>query len=303
MKILFAGTTPQAARVLEHLVASSEVVAVLTREDAPFGRKRELTPSAVAVTAGKNDIPVIKANRVDSHINGQIASTGAELGVVIAYGTLLKQQTLDLLSHGWLNLHYSLLPKYRGAAPVQRALFAGEHETGVSVFKLDSGMDTGELYLQVPTVIEPSENTADLLERLTTIGITALDELLPQIAAGTSSLTAQVGEASLAAKLGRDDARVDVTQSAEQIENQVRACNPEPMAWGLIEGEPIRILEARAIAINLDVEPGSVVSENGRVLLSVGSHSLQLITVQPASKKPMSASDWMRGLRAGTKLS
>ena len=180
MKIVFAGTPANAAQTLRALANTAfEVVAVLTRTDAPVGRKRVLTPSAVAVVAAELGLPIIKANRVDESVRLQIQATGAELGVIVAYGALLDQAALDVLDKGWVNLHYSLLPKWRGAAPVQRAIMAGDRETGVTLFQLDKGMDTGPVHLQIPTVIEPDENTAELLPRLTNLGISGLAELKP----------------------------------------------------------------------------------------------------------------------------
>ncbi len=302
MKILFAGTTTHAARVLRHLARSRQVVAVLTREDAPSGRKAQITASAVAEVADELGLPIIKANRVDSRVDAAIAATGFEMAIVVAYGTILKQRTLDLASKGWFNLHYSLLPKYRGAAPVQMALLNREHETGVSIFKLDSGMDSGALVGQVSTVIEPDENTADLLDRLTSIGISLLDEVLPAIDAGTVQFEQQTGEPTFAMKITRQTARLDFTQPASQLEALVRACNPEPMAWCELDDSPVRILSARAVAINSDQPRGLVFTDHQKVFVSCGQHLLELNQVQPAGKKPMAAGDWFRGLREETIL-
>ena len=303
MKILFAGTTAQAARVLRHLDTKSEIVAVLTREDAPFGRKGELQPSPVAIEAKQLGLKTIKANRVDPATNQLIVDSGAELGLVVAYGALLKAETLSLLPQGWFNLHFSLLPAYRGAAPVQHALLNGETETGISIFKLDEGMDTGDLFIQVPTTIEVTESAGDLLERLTTLGITALDELLPQLESGSAMGRVQQGLPSMAPKIVRKDARLDWTLQASAIENGVRAFNPEPMAWTEFAGSPVRVLSARATSANTSATPGTVASVESKVLVSCGHGSLELIEVQPAGKKPMSAIDWFRGIRGAVVLS
>ena len=273
-----------------------------------------MTPSPVAEAADELGIPVIKANRIDEGVRAEIEVTGAELGVIVAYGALLDQAALDILPRGWINLHYSLLPKWRGAAPVQRALMAGDRETGVTLFQLDRGMDTGPIHLQIPTVIEPDETTADLLPRLTQLGITGLAELLPRIAAELSSPIPQDPEllASLptADKLTRDDARINWRQNAVEVENLVRGLNPEPMAWTSLDEEPFRILEARALGATdwqslagENSEPGLMSIEKGRALVSCGSGSLlELRTVQPAGKKPMNATDWARGLTAGKRV-
>ena len=291
-----------------------EVVAVLTRTDAPVGRKKILTPSAVAEVAAELGIQVIKANRVDASVRAEIAASGAELGVIVAYGALLDQATLDLLPKGWINLHYSLLPKWRGAAPVQRSLMAGDRETGVTLFQLDKGMDTGPIHLQIPTVIEPGDSTADLLPRLTELGITGLAELLPRIAAELAAPVAQDPEllATLptADKLSREDARIDWQRNAVEIENQVRGLNPEPMAWTTLAEETFRVIEARALGATdwqslagEVAEPGTVNIDKNRVFVTCGQGSLlELKAVQPAGKKSMQASDWARGLAAGKKV-
>ena len=314
MKIVFAGTPANAAQTLRALSASFEVVAALTRPDAPIGRKRVMTPSAVAEAADELGIPVIKANRVDEGVRTEIESTGADLGVIVAYGALLDQAALDSLPKGWINLHYSLLPQWRGAAPVQRAIMAGDRETGVTLFQLDRGMDTGPIHLQIPTVIEPGETTADLLPRLTQLGVTGLAELLPRIAAELSSPIPQdpglLASLPTADKLTRDDARINWRQNAVEVENLIRGLNPEPMAWTTLDDESFRVLEARALGATDwqslagdNTEPGRVTLENGRALVSCGSGSLlELRTVQPAGKRPMSATDWARGLTAGKRV-
>lgn len=315
MKIVFAGTPANAAQTLRALANSPfEVVAVLTRTDAPVGRKRVLTPSAVAETAMELGLPIIKANRIDETTREEIKATGAELGVIVAYGALLDQKALDLLDKGWINLHYSLLPKWRGAAPVQRSIMAGDRETGVTLFQLDKGMDSGPVHLQIPTVIEPDESTADLLPRLTQLGISGLAELLPRIASGLTAPVAQDPQllASLptADKLTREDARIDWHRTAVELENQIRGLNPEPMAWTTHEDEAFRIIEARALGAadwqslaDEDALAGALHVDKGRVMVSCGNSSLlELKIVQPAGKKPMLASDWTRGLTAGKKV-
>lgn len=315
MKIVFAGTPANAAQTLRALANSAfEVVAVLTRTDAPVGRKRTLTPSAVADAAAELGIPVIKANRVDEEVRNQIKATGADLGVIVAYGALLDQAALDSLDKGWINLHYSLLPKWRGAAPVQRAIMAGDRETGVTLFQLDKGMDTGAIHLQIPTVIEPDETTSNLLPRLTELGISGLAELLPRIASGLISPVAQNPEllATLptADKLTREDARIDWHRNAVELENLIRGLNPEPMAWTTLEDETFRIIEARALGAtdwqSLAGEEslvGVVHIEKNRVLVSCGEGTLlELTSVQPAGKKPMPSSDWARGMTAGKRV-
>ncbi len=297
MKILFAGTPETAASVLRGLVASGhEVVAVLTREDAFVGRKKILTPSSVAQVAGELGLPVIKANVINAQVQQQLNETGAELGIIVAYGVILKKAILDLLSQGWFNLHYSLLPKYRGAAPVQRAIEFGESETGITLFKLDEGMDTGPILGSLPVVIEENETSGDLLKRLTSLGITLLNQELPKLYSEGFSLTEQVGEASYANKPSREDAKIDFGKSAKEISNLVRAFNPEPMAWCLYKDEPFRVLSARVVDVITGPNIGEINNVDGRIVVTCGiGTGLELLEVQPNSKRAMSSQDWYRG--------
>lgn len=300
MKLLFAGTPANAARTLEWLLNSGhEVVAVLTRPDAPVGRKRVLTPSAVAAVAENAGLPVIKTSSVTPEVAQALSNTGAQLGVVVAYGALLKPFALQALPLGWINLHYSLLPAWRGAAPVQRAILAGERETGVTVFQLDAGMDTGPVYTSVPTEIQPSENSQRLLERLTDLGLTALSEVLPQLESGLARAIPQSeAGASYAAKLTRAEALIDWKLPAKKLERAVLAYNPEPVAYTMFDANPFRILDAVALpGQEFDTEPGRLILDPKRVLVVCGEGTLlQLRRVQPAGKSEMAAADWARGL-------
>jgi methionyl-tRNA formyltransferase len=305
---LFAGTTANAAEVLRYLhkQARHEIVGVLTRNDAQVGRKRELRESAVAQLAGELGLRVIKANVVDDQTNVELSKLDAELGLVVAYGALLKRQTLGIPKRGWINIHFSLLPELRGAAPVQRAIIQGLRETGVSIFKLDEGMDTGPILAQVPTVIEHGENAGDLLSRLTNISLTMLDECLSQLESGTELEKLQSGEATIAPKLSRQDARIDFNKPALSIEHLVLGCNPEPVAWAEYNSEPIRILGVRAMRISGStvLKPGEVTLLGDAVCVGVGDNQLlQLLEVQPASKRAMKATDWFRGVQGNVVLS
>ena len=300
MRILFAGTPVNAAVTLRELVKGGfEISAVLTREDAAVGRAKTLTPSAVALAAEELGIPVIKSNRVDDQTLVEILSYRVDLGVVVAYGSLLKQEALAALPCGWLNLHYSLLPKYRGAAPVQWAIRNGEVLTGVTLFKLDQGMDTGPTLMSVEVEIQPEETSGELLVRLTHIGVSVLSEALPLIASGLATYTNQPAEGSLAPKLTRSDARVDWSRPAKQIEQQVRAMNPEPMAWCEFQNNPVRIIAARAHSSGSKLPIGTVFREGADVLVACGdSTSLMLLHVQPAGKNEMTANSWANGLKS-----
>ncbi len=310
MRIIFAGTTDNAVDVLRYLteVAKHEIVAVLTREDALVGRKKLLTPSPVAQYAESKSLNVVRANRVSEGVNQQLSHLHADLGVVVAYGALLKRPTLDLPKHGWINIHYSLLPKLRGAAPVQWALINGDRESGVTIFQLDEGMDTGPIHAQLSTVIEPTETAGELLARLTFLAITMLDEVLARISAGFDQAQRQLGDSTSAPKLSRSNARIDFEKTALEIEALVRGCNPEPMAWTEFEGEAVRILRARAIQESVnelaDAQSGTVQRFGTRIFVHAGEQTiLELLEVQPASKRVMPATDWHRGLSGTVKLS
>ncbi len=307
MRIIFAGTPLNAATTLEALLKSGQnVVAVLTREDAPVGRKRVLTPSPVALIAESASIPLIKANKITPEVNQRIAEYQPELGIAVAYGVIFKSDTLQVPSSGWINLHYSLLPAWRGAAPVQHSILSGNPETGVTIFALDEGMDTGPILSQVKTLIEPGENSGELLGRLTHLGISGLLEILPSIESGVAKSTEQTtAEVSAANKINRADARIDWQEKARVIELKVRAFNPEPMAWAQHDDSPVRILEASALgsvanklSFAAGAANGQVLIENGRVyVLCADETALELKQVQPAGKNPMAAQDWARGLK------
>jgi methionyl-tRNA formyltransferase len=311
MRIVFAGTPDVAADVLRGMVQSGhEVCLVLTREDAPVGRSKTLTPSPVAVVAEELGLRTIKSNRPEKNVVDEIGSTGAELGIIVAYGSILKAPMLEAVPNGWYNLHFSLLPKYRGAAPVQRAILAGETETGVTMFKLDQGMDTGEVLKQVSTAISPRENARELLNRLGQLSISVLLEALPEIYSATFTLTPQSGEASFAPKPTREEGKIDFNLDALIIQHKVLALNPEPMAWCLVGVENIRIFDAlQSLSSNVvdqmtGHEPGALAYLDGKLYVKCGGDSvLELITVQPSSKREMLAKDWFNGNRSVEKLS
>jgi methionyl-tRNA formyltransferase len=298
MRILFAGTPATAVTVLEGLLAAGhEVACVLTREDSPVGRKKVLTASPVAELATARDIQVIKANKIEPATLDEISRHKIDLAIVVAYGVILKAAALQALEGGWFNVHYSLLPRWRGAAPVQRALQHGDIETGVTLFKIDAGLDTGPILSSVPTVIQPEENAGELLKRLSQLAITLLNEQLPRIYSSTHVLESQVGEISHAPKTSRSEARINFNQEATTIENLVRAMNPEPMAWCSFNDEPMRILRARNIESHSGTDPvGQVALIGERVVVACGNGTvLELLEVQPASRAEMNARDWLNG--------
>jgi methionyl-tRNA formyltransferase len=299
--IVFAGTPANAARTLEYLIESGfRVVLVVTRPDAPVGRKRELKASAVADVASKFSIPTLKTNSVNSEAIQAVITSGAKLGIVVAYGSLLRRAALEALELGWFNLHYSILPSWRGAAPVQHSLINGERETGVTLFKIDEGMDTGPIVGKLHTSVGPDETSGDLLLRLTELGCTLLSECIPAISAGVATFTEQTGTVTVAPKIAREDARINWSLPAKSLESLIRGCNPEPGAWTSIAGEAFKVLQARALPGTSEIKPGQIETSIDKVLVGTGNGVLLLREVQPASKRAMDASDWARGLTKET---
>lgn len=295
--IIFAGTPVNAAETLRALVQAGQPIAlVITRNDAPVGRKRVITPSPVAQVAVELGLPVLKTNRISEIDEAVIAMSGARLAIVVAFGALLKPSTISILELGWFNLHYSVLPRWRGASPVQSALLAGDKTTGVTLFKIDEGLDTGDVVGVVETMIEPGENTERLLSRLSSLGVSLVLQELPGLMSGFVKLKPQQGEPTFAPKYERKDSRIVANDGAKTALAKVLAFNPEPIAWFEYQGNQIRVLEASASSASIPV--GELVQTEKRVLLGVANaESIELLNVQPAGKNPMPAIDWFRGTK------
>jgi methionyl-tRNA formyltransferase len=303
--IVFAGTPHNAARTLGDIVAAGiEVSLVITRPDAPKGRKGVLTASPVASMAELLGLKVHKSHSIDAATISAIQATPAQVGIIVAYGSILKADALVAVKHGWYNVHYSLLPQLRGAAPVQHAIIRGLSETGATLFKLDSGVDTGGYISQVRTKIEPGETASRLLERLTGLGVSLIVQDLPSIFAGTSVEVRQEGASSIAPKLHRDDAKLIFSKGARELEGIVLGCNPEPGAWASIGPQQIKVHDAFAVDLDEGREPGLVFTHGKNIAVACGENSaLVLREVQPAGKQSMQASDWFRGKTGEVRLS
>lgn len=298
MSIVFAGTPENAATSLRALVESGVPISlVLTRPDAPVGRKALLTQSPVALVAEELGLPVIKTNKVDDQTIEKLKSQRISFAIVIAFGVILRDKALTSLPKGWFNVHYSLLPKWRGAAPVQQAIIAGETETGVTVFQIDRDLDTGPILGSVSTSIEPVETAGDLLKRLTLLGVSLLLEVVPQIDSDMFKLSEQTSVgATLAPKLVRADARLDFQKEAKSLSDLVRGANPEPGAWSTTSlGYDLKIHQA-SFSKTSELTVGQVELHDGRLFVGCGAGSLELIEVQPAGKQRMNAVAWYRGL-------
>lgn len=297
MRLVFAGTPNVAIAALQVLAdGPHDVVAVISRSDAPLGRKRVLTPSAVAAHAAHLGIPTIKANRLDEATTAEITALSPDLGVIVAYGGLVREPLLSAPRLGWINLHFSLLPRWRGAAPVQRAILAGDTATGAAVFQLVAGLDAGDVYASLSRAIGPDETSGELLDALSHTGAELLATVVDDLAAGRATASPQRGEPTAAAKITLQDARIDWTVGATEAYNRIRAVTPEPGAFTEIDGQRLKIGAARLAPDASGLAPGALEADAAGVLVGTASHPIRLLEVQPAGKRPMSALDWWRGL-------
>lgn len=303
MRLVFAGTPQTALPSLEALLASThEVVAVVTRPDAPAGRGRVLTPSPVATRAAELGIAVLTPTRPsEPDFLAQLADLEPECCPVVAYGGLLPKAALDIPQRGWINLHFSVLPAWRGAAPVQHAIWHGDDVTGATTFLLDEGLDTGPVLGVVTETIRPTDTSGELLDRLSETGAHLLVSTLDAWGIGALSPVAQPGDGvSVAPKLSVADARIDWDQPGRGVDRRIRACTPEPGAWTTFRDErlgigPVRIEPARDTDSAL--APGVIHVEKSRVLVGTATSPVVLGDVRPAGKKQMQAADWARGVR------
>ncbi|MDR9363022.1 MAG: methionyl-tRNA formyltransferase [Microbacteriaceae bacterium] len=294
---VFAGSDSTASSVLEALAKHSKPKLVITREDAPFGRKRELRQTVVADIADSLGVKTVKAND-PALVIADIKSSGAKRGIVVSYGAILKGEVLETLQ--WFNLHFSLLPKLRGAAPVQRAILNDERPTGVSIFQIDAGMDSGPIYDQFEVDIV-GLNTAQALKKMAENSLGSLSRLLSET---SPILQKQSGDVTKAPKLTREECELDLNHTSEALLRVVLAAYPEPVAWVMNNGHPLRILSARTSGLSFPEEDqpiGQVEKLAGKVYVSCGNHTrLELLQVQPFSKKPMPAIDWFNGVGEAT---
>ncbi|QGF24536.1 methionyl-tRNA formyltransferase [Raineyella fluvialis] len=298
MRLVFAGTPDVALPSLDALAASRhDVVAVVTRPDARRGRGGTLSPSPVAARAAELGIPVLKPARPrDEDFHAALRALAPDCCPVVAYGALLPQSLLDIPAHGWVNLHFSLLPAYRGAAPVQSAILHGETQTGAVTFRIVEELDAGPVCGTLRTPIGAHETAGDLLGRLAESGATLLTETMDRIEDGTATFTDQAPEGgTYASKLEVEDAHVDWSAPVDEIDRRIRACTPAPGAWTTLGGQRFRLLEV-APSERPSTDPGLVERDRRSVHVHTGSGQLQLLRVQPAGKKAMAAIDWARGL-------
>ncbi|WP_341974772.1 methionyl-tRNA formyltransferase [Microbacterium sp. LTA6] len=302
MRLVFAGTPAAAIPTLRRLATEHDIAAVVTRPDAPLGRKRVMTPSPVAAVAGELGIPVIKAARLDEEASARIAALRPDLGVIVAYGGLVREPLLSTPTRGWINLHFSLLPQWRGAAPVQRALIAGDAEFGASVFQLVAELDAGDVFA-ARTIAIPDGATADAaLDALAVGGAELTAEVVAGISTGAAHAMPQTGTATVAPKLTLEDGLLDWSQTLDLVYARFRGVTPEPGAHTTIGGSRVKILEAQRATDVEAMPPGTIAAGKAALLIGTSTAPLAVTRVQPAGKAAMSAVDWWRGQRGAEDL-
>ncbi|HEX6498145.1 MAG TPA: methionyl-tRNA formyltransferase [Micromonosporaceae bacterium] len=300
MRLVFAGTPDVALPSLEAFAASShELVAVVTRPDAPAGRGRKLVRSPVGAWADERGIEVLTPRRPrEPEFLERLRRIAPDLVPVVAYGALVPPAALEIPRHGWLNLHFSLLPAWRGAAPVQHAVLHGDTVTGASVFQLEEGLDTGPVYGTLTEEIKPTDTAGDLLDRLATAGASLLVAVVDAIDAGTARAEPQpLDGVSLAPKITVDDAEVRWIDPAFAVDRRIRACTPAPGAWTTFRGERVKLGPVAPAELTDALAPGEIRVQRSGVLVGTGTAPVVLGEVRAAGKKPMPAADWARGVR------
>jgi methionyl-tRNA formyltransferase len=300
MRLLFAGTPQAAVPSLRSLIGSRhEVVAALTRPDTHSGRRGTLNPSAVAVAAEEAGIPVLKPASIRTdEFAAEFADLRVDAVAVVAYGALIGEPLLEAAPHGWINLHFSLLPAWRGAAPVQAAIRAGDDVTGASTFLIEKGLDTGPVYGTVTETIRPTDTAGDLLQRLAISGAALLVATFDGLADGTVTAVPQPADGvSYAGKITVADAEIDFAQPALAIDRLIRSVTPAPGAWTMSRWGRMGLGPVRVIGGDERLAPGEITAGKRDVLVGTASGVVELSTVQQPGKRSVPAADWARGAR------
>ncbi|MDM4718530.1 methionyl-tRNA formyltransferase [Micromonospora sp. WMMA1363] len=302
MRVIFAGTPAVAVPAVAAVAASHDLVAVVTRPDAPAGRGRGLSRSPVGAWADEHDVEVLTPARPrEPEFLDRLRALAPDCVPVVAYGALVPPVALAVPRHGWINLHFSLLPAWRGAAPVQHAVLHGDELTGASVFQLEEGLDTGPVYGTLTDEIRSTDTSGDLLERLAHSGAGLLVAVLDAISDGTARAEPQPADGvSLAPKLTVEDARVRWTDPVFAVDRRIRACTPAPGPWTTFRDERVKLGPVTPVANGPELKPGELLAEKSRVLAGTATTPVCLGEVRAAGKKAMPASDWARGARVAT---
>ncbi len=296
MRLIFAGTPEFSVPALDALhAAGHEIVGVYSQPDRPAGRGRKLTPSPVALRAAQLSLPTFKPEKLRGDAIEELRALKPDVMVVVAYGLILPQAVLDIPEHGCINIHASLLPRWRGAAPIQRAIIAGDRQTGVTIMRMDAGLDTGPMLLAEKIVIGDDTTAGDLMRSLSTLGAKLIVDALEKLT--TLPVTPQPADgATYAHKIDKEEARIDWRLTADELARRVRGFNPVPIAWSELDGERVRFYAARALTGRVGGEPGQVLDVNDRGIAVVCSDGALLVTqLQRPGGKPMPARDAARG--------
>jgi methionyl-tRNA formyltransferase len=300
MRLVFAGTPRVAVPALDAIAASHhELLAVVTRPDAPAGRGRHLVRSPVGAWADAHGIEVLTPMRPrEPEFQERLKELAPDCVPVVAYGALVPPSALAIPRYGWVNLHFSLLPAWRGAAPVQHAVLHGDEVTGAAVFELEAGLDTGPVYGELTEPIRPTDTAGDLLERLAHAGARLLVQVLDGIEAGTLSAVPQSADGvSMAPKITVEDAHVRWTEPAFAVDRRIRACTPAPGAWSTFRGERVKLGPVSLTGGAANLGPGEILVGRNGVLVGTGTGAVALGEVRAAGKKAMPADAWARGVR------
>ena len=300
MSIAFFGTPDFAVPSLRALLGEGfDVSVVVTQPDKPQNRSRsKLVAPPVKVVAEEEGLEILQPTRpTDPEFVERLSELKPSIGVVVAYGHILKRELLDLPERGMINVHASLLPRHRGAAPIQHSILAGDEQSGVSIMQLDEGMDTGPVLHTVPTPVLPDETAGELTARLSELGALALVEALGMLFTESVEAVPQDHVAAThAPKISRADARIDWSHSATDISRRIRAMDPAPGAWARFGGDDVKLFGPRIFGEEASGTPGEVLKDDPALVVAAGEGALQLLEVQPAGKRRMAAVDWLRGV-------
>lgn len=294
MKVVLASSSDIAQPILDALLLSQhQLIAAISMPDKPAGRGRQIQPNSFSILCERFGVRLFKPES-NVELGEVLRELKADLVITIAYGRLIKLMELSLPKHGWLNVHFSLLPRWRGAAPVQRAILQGDRETGISIFRLEAGMDTGPVYASHRVSLKGNETYGSLLNELSLLAAPVMLSVLAQIENGDSPIPQNEDGATLAPKLSKEEARINWQKSAKEIERQVRAMNPWPIAWTTFNDKRLSVLKSSVR--DLAGSPGEILSLEPFVI-GCGEEAIEISSLKPEGKAEMSAAEWLRGSR------